>query len=199
MKLVGKIDWNRYNGDFEVFLFNMLFALIGFGKLTSLKFLIYIYCAAVIAITIFTVIIELVTFFKEGRLLTSDTYKVKKRPTLFSTKLAVLINLITIFNVLGCVWLYDMPLGLKTIYILRIVCTMFMTSCIHIILWHMDDYVSEKDFFLENIIEDKYHDAIVAEYKELKDNLLLETSIKENRKLFRQLANEYYKIYGDTI
>lgn len=53
--------------------------------------------------------------------------------------------------------------------------------------------VSKKDFYLS--FRKNTNNKILIEYNELKDALLLETNVTENKKLFKQLATEYFRLY----
>ena len=106
----------------------------------------------------------------------------------FNSMYTTIFVLLIIFELTGVV---KVPTRTFVLYIVSTLLPTIVGKIMALLLVRKFQMISTKEFYLLKLMNSE--EELIREYKAMKDNLLLDTNIKENPKMFKDLCSEYYR------
>lgn len=194
MQILGKFQWKEYKSLIEGLIVETFILLLGLNFLKIPYIIFYIYLVMQFLMVVMLGLICIIAFFKMGTIdFINDNYFTSKLKVSLNTIYCILmiINIICIISKL-----FVFPNLFSILYFISRIGAILIYFFTNIVVVLKGNFISKYEFLL---LKSNSNSDIIQEYKSLKDIMLIETNIKENKKLFKQLAKEYYNLYYKEV
>lgn len=192
--MIAKLNVKEYFIILGNLIISTLFLLIGFIHSNIINVILYILYGGSLFIDSFVMLILIIGWKSIDKPIQTPLFT-----SMTQTRLLVIqfiLEIIPFFLYFGKKITY--PTSLFIMYLLANFVFPICSQVLTIVLVKKFGYISRYEYLLLEKGDYDLFKNIIEEYKELKNSLLIETSVKENSKLFKDLAFEYYnKIFKE--
>lgn len=192
--MIAKLNVKEYFIILGNLIISTLFLLTGFIHSNIINVILYILYGGSLFIDSFVMLILIIGWKSIDKPIQNPLFT-----SMTQTRLSVIqfiLEIIPFFLYFGKKITY--PTSLFIMYLLANFVFPICSQVLTIVLVKKFGYISRYEYLLLEKGDYDLFKNIIEEYKELKNSLLIETSVKENSKLFKDLAFEYYnKIFKE--
>ena len=192
--MIAKLNVKEYFIILGNLIISTLFLLTGFIHSNIINVILYILYVGSLFIDSFVMLILIIGWKSIDKPIQNPLFT-----SMTQTRLSVIqfiLEIIPFFLYFGKKITY--PTSLFIIYLLANFVFPICSQVLTIVLVKKFGYISRYEYLLLEKGDYDLFKNVIEEYKELKNSLLIETSVKENSKLFKDLAFEYYnKIFKE--
>lgn len=192
--MIAKLNVKEYFIILGNLIISTLFLLTGFIHSNIINVILYILYGGSLFIDSFVILILIIGWKSIDKPIQNPLFT-----SMTQTRLLVIqfiLEIIPFFLYFGKKITY--PTSLFIMYLLANFVFPICSQVLTIVLVKKFGYISRYEYLLLEKGDYDLFKNVVEEYKELKNSLLIETSVKENSKLFKDLAFEYYnKIFKE--
>ena len=192
--MIAKLNVKEYFIILGNLIISTLFLLTGFIHSNIINVILYILYGGSLFIDSFVMLILIIGWKSIDKPIQNPLFT-----SMTQTRLSVIqfiLEIIPFFLYFGKKITY--PTSLFIMYLLANFVFPICSQVLTIVLVKKIGYISRYEYLLLEKGDYDLFKNVIEEYKELKNSLLIETSVKENSKLFKDLAFEYYnKIFKE--
>lgn len=192
--MIAKLNVKEYFIILGNLIISTLFLLTGFIHSNIINVILYILYGGSLFIDSFVILILIIGWKSIDKPIQNPLFT-----SMTQTRLLVIqfiLEIIPFFLYFGKKITY--PTSLFIMYLLANFVFPICSQVLTIVLVKKFGYISRYEYLLLEKGDYDLFKNVIEEYKELKNSLLIETSVKENSKLFKDLAFEYYnKIFKE--
>lgn len=192
--MIAKLNVKEYFIILGNLIISTLFLLTGFIHSNIINVILYILYGGSLFIDSFVMLILIIGWKSIDKPIQNPLFT-----SMTQTRLSVIqfiLEIIPFFLYFGKKITY--PTSLFIMYLLANFVFPICSQVLTIVLVKKFGYISRYEYLLLEKGDYDLFKNVIEEYKELKNSLLIETSVKENSKLFKDLAFEYYnKIFKE--
>lgn len=192
--MIAKLNVKEYFIILGNLIISTLFLLTGFIHSNIINVILYILYGGSLFIDLFVMLILIIGWKSIDKPIQNPLFT-----SMTQTRLSVIqfiLEIIPFFLYFGKKITY--PTSLFIMYLLANFVFPICSQVLTIVLVKKFGYISRYEYLLLEKGDYDLFKNVIEEYKELKNSLLIETSVKENSKLFKDLAFEYYnKIFKE--
>lgn len=192
--MIAKLNVKEYFIILGNLIISTLFLLTGFIHSNIINVILYILYGGSLFIDSFVILILIIGWKSIDKPIQNPLFT-----SMTQTRLLVIqfiLEIIPFFLYFGKKITY--PTSLFIMYLLANFVFPICSQLLTIVLVKKFGYISRYEYLLLEKGDYDLFKNVIEEYKELKNSLLIETSVKENSKLFKDLAFEYYnKIFKE--
>lgn len=192
--MIAKLNVKEYFIILGNLIISTLFLLTGFIHSNIINVILYILYGGSLFIDSFVILILIIGWKSIDKPIQNPLFT-----SMTQTRLLVIqfiLEIIPFFLYFGKKITY--PTSLFIMYLLANFVFPICSQVLTIMLVKKFGYISRYEYLLLEKGDYDLFKNVIEEYKELKNSLLIETSVKENSKLFKDLAFEYYnKIFKE--
>lgn len=192
--MIAKLNVKEYFIILGNLIISTLFLLTGFIHSNIINVILYILYGGSLFIDSFVMLILIIGWKSIDKPIQNPLFT-----SMTQTRLSVIqfiLEIIPFFLYFGKKITY--PTSLFIMYLLVNFVFPICSQVLTIVLVKKIGYISRYEYLLLEKGDYDLFKNVIEEYKELKNSLLIETSVKENSKLFKDLAFEYYnKIFKE--